>query len=60
YFGFAGFIYAQPIANAFSLMLAIILFIGIREQISNEHLKVENEETATQLSKLDESFQKCP
>ncbi len=41
FFGFSGFIYAQPIANILSFGLAVILFQRIRMQISNEHLERE-------------------
>ena len=37
YFGFSGFIYAQPFAHVCTFILAIILFKTIREQIADEH-----------------------
>jgi len=37
YFGFSGFIYAQPFSNILILLLALSLFYTIRGQISNEH-----------------------
>ena len=56
YFGLSGFIYAQPIANILSFLLAVVLFSGIRREISNEHIEPETPNVATQ---LDDSLQKC-
>lgn len=36
-FGFSGFIYAQPIANILTFVLAITLFQRIKSQINHEH-----------------------
>ena len=37
YFGFSGFIYAQPFSNASTFLLALFLFNSIRGQVSDEH-----------------------
>ncbi len=37
YFGFSGFIYAQPFAHVCTFLLAVVLFKAIREQITDEH-----------------------
>ncbi len=37
YFGFSGFIYAQPFSNILILLLALVLFNIIKEKITNEH-----------------------
>jgi len=42
FFGFSGFIYAQPFANILTCVLAVILFQRIKLQITNEHLKAES------------------
>lgn len=42
-FGFSGFIYAQPIANILTFVLAIILFQRIKSQIVNENESVNRE-----------------
>jgi len=51
-FGFSGFIYAQPIANILTFVLAIILFQRIKYQINNEHQEMEEKIIP---SKLEES-----
>ena len=53
-FGFSGFIYAQPIANILTFVLAIILFQRIKFQINNEHQEIDSKIVP---SKLEES---CP
>ena len=54
-FGFSGFIYAQPIANILTFVLAIILFRQIKLQIDNEY----QEEYGKNISpKLEESCSK--
>jgi len=37
YFGFSGFVYAQPFAHIFTFLLAIALFNMIKGQITDEH-----------------------
>jgi len=52
-FGFSGFIYAQPIANILTFVLAIILFQQIKFQINNEHQEIDSKVVP---SKLEESY----
>ncbi|HNR65058.1 MAG TPA: MATE family efflux transporter, partial [Atribacterota bacterium] len=37
YFGFSGFVYAQPFAHVFTFLLAIVLYNTIRGKITEEH-----------------------
>lgn len=53
FFGFSGFIYAQPIANILTFILAVVLFKQIKLQIENEH---QNSTVEAVSPKLDESF----
>jgi multidrug efflux pump len=52
-FGFSGFIYAQPIANILTFVLAVILFQRIKKQILNEHQEMESKIVP---SDLEESY----
>jgi len=52
-FGFSGFIYAQPISNILTFLLAILLFKQIKLQIDNEYQEEYNKNTS---SKLEESY----
>ncbi len=51
FFGFSGFIYAQPFANILTFILAIILFQRIRIQITNEGLARDRDIVPTNLEK---------
>ncbi len=51
YFGFSGFLYANPISNITILLLAIFLFYLIKGQIYNEHMewKMNNSDLAVEV-----------
>jgi Na+-driven multidrug efflux pump len=48
-FGFSGFIYAQPISNILTFVLAIILFRQIKLQIDNEYQEEYSKNTSSEL-----------
>lgn len=49
FFGFSGFIFAQPFANILACALAVILYYHIKIQIDNEHLEVADKLTKPML-----------
>jgi Na+-driven multidrug efflux pump len=57
FFGFSGFIFAQPIANILTFLLAIILFRQIKLQINDEYQEAFSENTSSQLE-VEESYSK--
>jgi multidrug efflux pump len=54
-FGFSGFIYAQPISNILTFILAVILFQRIKLQIDNEYQELDSKIISP---KLEESCSK--
>jgi len=54
-FGFSGFIYAQPIANILTFILAVILFQRIKLQINNQYQEIDSKIISP---KLEESCSK--